>query len=120
MAELKPCPFCGSIPFMCVNKYRHDQCTYSVKCSNSACNVIPLTYECSEETQAISDWNKRADADDVKHGEWCLLKNCANEGVYCSVCNKKVYKTNYANQKIKSPYCPNCGAKMDLKEGAEE
>ena len=90
MAELKPCPFCGSIPFMCVNKYRHDQFTYSVKCSNSACDVIPLTYECSEETQAISDWNKRADADDVKHGKWCLLKNCANEGVYCSVCNKKV------------------------------
>ena len=54
-----------------------------------------------------------ADVVEVKHGYWHLLNNCANEGVYCSVCNKKVYKTNYANQKIKSPYCPNCGAKMD-------
>lgn len=54
-----------------------------------------------------------ADVVKVKHGYWHLLNNCANEGVYCSVCNKKVYKTNYANQKIKSPYCPNCGAKMD-------
>ena len=30
------------------------------------------------------------------------------------VCNKKVYKLNYANQKLKSKYCPNCGAVMDL------
>ena len=30
------------------------------------------------------------------------------------VCHKKVYKTNYAKQKIKSKYCPNCGAVMDL------
>ena len=49
-----------------------------------------------------------------KHGSWFLLDECANEGVYCSVCNKKVYKTDYANQKIKSKYCPNCGAIMDL------
>jgi hypothetical protein len=68
---------------------------------------------------AIEDAPK-VDVVEVKHGEWYLLKNCANEGVYCSVCTKKVYKTDYANQKIKSPFCPNCGAKMDLKEGAEE
>ena len=49
-----------------------------------------------------------------KHGSWILLDECANEGLYCSVCNKKVYKTDYANQKIKSKYCPNCGAVMDL------
>ena len=49
-----------------------------------------------------------------KHGSWFLLDECANEGVYCSVCSKKVYKTDYANQKIKSKYCPNCGAIMDL------
>ena len=49
-----------------------------------------------------------------KHGSWFLLDECANAGVYCSVCHKKVYKTDYANQKIKSKYCPNCGAIMDL------
>ncbi len=54
-----------------------------------------------------------ADVEEVKHGEWILIDDCANEGVYCSVCHKKVYKTDYANQKIKSPRCPNCGAKMD-------
>lgn len=49
---------------------------------------------------------------EVKHGEWFLLDECANEGVYCSVCYKKVYKADYANQKLKSKYCPNCGARM--------
>lgn len=53
---------------------------------------------------------------DKRHGYWLALDECANEGVYCSVCNKKVYKLNYANQKLKSKYCPNCGAIMDEKE----
>lgn len=49
----------------------------------------------------------------VKHGHWKLLDECSNAGVYCSVCGKKVYRTDYANQKIKSKYCPNCGSIMD-------
>ena len=47
-----------------------------------------------------------------KHGHWVALDECANEGVYCSVCNKLYY----ANQKLKSKYFPNCGAIMDEKE----
>lgn len=50
---------------------------------------------------------------EVKHGHWVLLDECSNAGVYCSNCHKKVYKTDYANQKIKSKYCPNCGSIMD-------
>ena len=50
----------------------------------------------------------------IKHGSWKMLDECSNAGVYCSACSKKVYKSNYANQKIKSKYCPNCGAIMDL------
>ena len=63
-----------------------------------------LTY-CSE-FKAKSDYVKR------ERGEWHLLDECANEGVYCSVCHKKVYRVNYANQKLKSNFCPNCGADM--------
>lgn len=48
-------------------------------------------------------------------GHWNLLDECSNEGVYCSVCNKKVYKKYYANQKVQSRFCPNCGAMMKLK-----
>jgi hypothetical protein len=56
-----------------------------------------------------------------KHGRWVSLTECANAGVYCSVCNKKVYKEDYAwcnrKNKLRSPYCPNCGAKMEVDNG---
>lgn len=57
------------------------------------------------------------EAEPVKHGKWFELTECSNEGVYCSVCHKKVYKVDYAwcvkKNKVRSNYCPNCGAKMD-------
>ena len=49
-------------------------------------------------------------------GYWISLIDCANAGVYCSVCHKKVYKEDYAwcnrKNKLRSDYCPHCGAKM--------
>ena len=49
-------------------------------------------------------------------GYWVSLTDCANAGVYCSVCHKKVYKEDYAwcnrINKLRSDYCPHCGAKM--------
>ena len=54
-----------------------------------------------------------ADVAPVVHGYWTVLDECANAGAYCSVCHKKVYKECYGNCKMKSNYCPNCGAKMD-------
>ena len=56
---------------------------------------------------------KATDIAPVVHGRWVFLDECYNEGVYCSACHKKVYKKCYANQKIKSKFCPHCGAKMD-------
>lgn len=60
------------------------------------------------------------DAVPTRHGHWASLTDCSNAGVYCSVCNKKVYKEDYApcnkKNKLRSNYCPNCGAKMDEKE----
>ena len=51
-----------------------------------------------------------------ERGYWASLTDCANAGVYCSVCNKKIYKDDYARcnrkNKLRSAYCPNCGAKM--------
>ena len=43
---------------------------------------------------------------EVKHGEW-------SENGYCSVC---YYWTRYSSD---FQYCPNCGAKMDGKDGAK-
>lgn len=81
---------------------------------------------CESDLDGHSDWwfgreNVRdvirgvpaADVAPVRHGRWVLLDECYNEGVYCSACHKKVYKKCYANQKIKSKFCPNCGARMD-------
>lgn len=55
-----------------------------------------------------------ADIAPVVHGEWGLLDECSNAGVYCSVCHKAVFRESawYKNVHIKSKYCPNCGAKM--------
>ena len=60
-----------------------------------------------------------ADVAPVVHGQWISFTGCANEGVYCSICKKKVWKSDYAwcskksRNKLRSNYCPNCGAKMD-------
>ncbi len=73
-----------------------------------------------ESVMEYAEYLPVADVMPVKHGRWVSLTECANEGVYCSVCYKKVYKADYAlcnkKNKVRSPYCPNCGAKMDLEE----
>ena len=60
------------------------------------------------------------DAVPVVHGHWFSLTDCSNAGVYCSVCHKKVWKEDYAwcnrKNKLRSKFCPNCGAAMDLEE----
>lgn len=70
-------------------------------------------------TVPMDDVKDNTKETDRKHGHWFALDECANEGVYCSACNKKVYKLYYANQKLKSKYCPNCGAIMDENEKEE-
>ena len=65
---------------------------------------------------------KASDVAPIRHGRWIPLTECVNEGVYCSICKKKVWKSDYAKcskksrNKLESNYCPNCGAKMDEKE----
>lgn len=58
-----------------------------------------------------------ADVAPVVHGQWISLTKCSNAGVYCSICHKKVYKEDYAwcnrKNKVRSSYCPNCGAMME-------
>lgn len=61
-----------------------------------------------------------ADVVPVVHGKWEVFDGCSNEGVYCSVCHKKVYKVEYANKRFKAKCCPNCGAKMDKEDNMSE
>jgi hypothetical protein len=103
--ELLPCPFCGG-KARWTGRY--------VQCCD--CDIrtdeYRIDYNNTAYAKATSAWNRRTEP--VKHGKWIILDECSNEGVYCSVCSKKVYRTEYANQKLKSKYCPNCGAKMEV------
>ena len=68
------------------------------------------------ENKKIADYLIRHGVTVQKCGYWVSLTDCANAGVYCSVCHKKVYKEDYAwcnrKNKLRSEYCPHCGAKM--------
>lgn len=54
-----------------------------------------------------------ADVAPVVHGRWHLLDDCANAGLYCSACGRRVHREEFAYKKLRSKYCPHCGARMD-------
>ncbi len=54
-----------------------------------------------------------ADVTEVVHGRWHLLDDCANAGLYCSACGRRVHREEFAYKKLRSKYCPHCGARMD-------
>ena len=67
-----------------------------------------------EEALNIIDSLPTADVDKVKHGEW--IKPYINKyGHPCHCCSLCGFK---ASQQDKN-FCPNCGAKMDLRAGAD-
>ncbi len=57
-----------------------------------------------------------ADVEPVRHGKWIHDGNCVHDGTvsllsdwcHCSECEHR------ESFDFKTPYCPNCGAKMDL------
>ena len=68
------------------------------------------------ENKKIADYLIKYGVTVQECGYWVSLTDCSNAGVYCSVCHKKVYKEDYAwcnrKNKLRSDYCPHCGAKM--------
>ncbi len=46
------------------------------------------------------------EAEPVRHGEWKKIQNFAK----CSEC---MHEVNWGSKDFLSPYCPNCGAKME-------
>ena len=59
-----------------------------------------------------------ADVVKVKHGEW--LSNAQTDEYVCSECSGIAPVDCEKEDFYESNYCPNCGAKMDLKEVAEK
>lgn len=67
---LKECPFCGSIPNLCIEDIRgYEPCkNYFIACGNSKCKINPSTYKYDNIYEkdinkciqnAIEDWNFR-------------------------------------------------------------
>lgn len=60
-----------------------------------------------------------ADVAPVRHGRWLEYENDADRGYhYCSHCKRQAinYSDGGVITEVLSPYCPNCGAKMDAEE----
>ena len=53
-----------------------------------------------------------ADVRENKRGEWIVLDECSNEGIYCSKCHTKIFDFTHKPKKKLSNFCPNCGADM--------
>ena len=45
-----------------------------------------------------------ADVAEVVHGQWYMLDDCANAGLYCSACGRRVHHEEFAYKKLKSKY----------------
>ena len=87
-------------------------CLYSPICKVHAdFGVTDVPYD---ENDTCEMFKNKADLVEVKHGEWITptkIKSMTIAVPHCSVCGLVPCD--------KGLYCPNCGEKMDLKEGAE-
>lgn len=59
-----------------------------------------------------------ADVVEVRHGEWVLERE-PNGKPYCFHCSACDGDFHHIGIKTATDYCPNCGAKMDGKDGAK-
>lgn len=118
MDKLKPCPFCGGKAVMISEPIAHDRFLVACKNRGDMCKCEPCTNWFATREEAAEAWNRRVNDASVRHGAWYLLDDCANAGLYCSACSKRVHREEFAYKKLRSKYCPHCGALMD--GGAED
>lgn len=87
---------------------------YKTKQEEQANKGWGLEYFGPKEMQMLLDKLPTIEAEPVVHGKWIERKSIHADGgvvAKCSICEKDV---QYLGQRLK--FCPNCGAKMDLKE----
>lgn len=88
-------------------------------------NVPIVAKALEQQGQAFLELIKKAPTEDVKkvkHGMWFGISDYGNGNCigYCSSCGTTHKAENATAFKMFHKYCYWCGAKMDLKEGAEE
>jgi NADH pyrophosphatase NudC (nudix superfamily) len=59
----------------------------------------------------------KADVQPVVHAYWIELPKALNPNENPCECSNCDHVLSFMNYYPKSKYCPNCGAKMDLKDG---
>lgn len=81
-------------------------------CRQAAIEAMSCINDSICEGQAIDALSELPTIDPVKHGMWL-----SEDGMefHCSVCDFSAEKVLDGNQigLLLSPYCPNCGARMD-------
>ena len=69
--------------------------------------------------QHLVEVQQAADVAPVRHGRWIGAPICGNDNCRCSECGS--WHNLHANLRgeIMQKYCPNCGAKMGIKDGGD-
>lgn len=63
MTDLKPCPFCGKMPYIFTGVLiKEDAVIYQVYCNNANCAMQPSTMFQPKKQMAIDEWNERVKA----------------------------------------------------------
>lgn len=100
--NLKPCPFCGSIP---IHKYNEHIKKWYIECDNEKCKIQPSTDAHINKSVITREWNKRW----VHTGEW-LVSRRPDEFLRCTCSECGTVVPIYTKPK----YCFECGAKMRI------
>jgi hypothetical protein len=97
-------------------------CVHYKACMHTRTAILDPYQAClsDKDTEECSDWFT-ADIQEVKHGKWAIRYEGTYKRAkcYCSVCGKSNGIGGIISNQ-KKPYCPNCGAKMDLEENENE
>lgn len=100
--KLKPCPFCGGkAEIFYWQGYINDECHSNLTCTTCGVGF----HDVLSEEDAFKAWNKRI----VKYGEWITIDDISR----CSECGYIPAYDSAVDDLFYSPYCSNCGAKMD-------
>lgn len=113
-----------------------------MNCKDCIHNEVCHMWEtCSKKLGCLGclDFIARADVQKIKHGKWiedgycnipCVCSCCGAEAQYTSTCKETLEYDCEGNlcstgceetrKYIRTPFCSNCGAKMDGKEVEEE
>ena len=78
-------------------------CEYWIEFDDTGCQIMKDALALLKEQEAV----------EPKTGHWIVLEYCANEGIYCSECNMKIFDRLTKPKKKLSQYCPHCGSKNE-------